>query len=160
MTDPLIDDREALTFHELPRADNPKDAIGDTKLPLHFVSPLVKAYIAISHFLGNVKYGAWNYRAGGARASIYYAAANRHLDAWWEGQEDDATDGTPHLANALACINILIEAKHSARLVDDRPPSRHEELAKVRARFEALMPKIREQHRDKDPRHWTIEDKV
>lgn len=137
---------------------NPKDAIGDKKLPLHLVSPIVKAYQAIAHFLGNVKYGAWNYRAGGARASVYYSAANRHLDAWWEGEEDDTADGTPHLANALACINILIEARHSKKLADDRPPSRAKELAEIRGKFEALMPRIREQHKDKNPRHYTITD--
>jgi hypothetical protein len=142
------------------KPSNPKDAIGSQKLPLHLVSPIVKAYQAIAHFLGNVKYGSWNFRAGGARASVYYAAANRHLDAWWEGQENDPADGTPHLANALACIGILIEAKHSNGLMDDRPPSRHEELGKVKAQFEALMPRILEQYADKNPKHWTIADDV
>lgn len=141
------------------KATNPKDSIGDTKLPLHLVSPIIKAYQAIAHFLGNVKYGAWNYRAGGARASVYYAAAGRHMDAWWEGEDTDPTDGTPHLANAMACIGILIEARHSHKLTDDRPPSRAEELAKIRSEFEALMPKIREQYKDKDPHHYTIADK-
>lgn len=137
---------------------NPKDAIATNKLPSHLVSPIVKAYQAISHFLGNVKYGAWNYRGAGARASVYKAALDRHVDAWWEGEENDPTDGTPHLANALACLGILIDAKHSAKLIDDRPPSLHVELAKVRADFEALMPKIRERYADKTPYHYTIAD--
>lgn len=140
------------------KATNPKDAIATDKLPLHLVSPIVKAYQAIAHFLGNVKYGAWNYRACGARASIYKSALERHIDAWWEGEEYDPVDGTPHLANALCCINILIDSKHSGNLVDDRPPSRKEELAKVRAEFEALMPKIRAKYADKNPRHYTIVD--
>jgi hypothetical protein len=137
---------------------NPKDAIATNKLPSHLVSPIVKAYQAIAHYLGNVKYGAWNYRAAGARASVYRAALDRHMDAWWEGEELDPADGTPHLANALACIGILLDAKHSGKLIDDRPPSLHGELAKVRAEFEALMPKIREQYADRDPHHYTIAD--
>ena len=137
---------------------NPKDGIATNKLPSHLVSPIVKAYQAIAHFLGNVKYGAWNFRVAGARASVYRAAVDRHLDAWWEGEEIDPTDGTPHLANALCCINILIDAKHSGGLIDDRPPSRAGELAKVRAEFEALMPLIRERYADKNPRHYTIDD--
>lgn len=140
------------------KPSNPKDSIATNKLPSHLVSPIVKAYQAISHFLGNVKYGAWNYRGAGARASIYRAALDRHMDAWWEGEENDPTDGTPHLANALACLGILIDAKHSGKLVDDRPPSLSSELSRVRAEFEALMPKIREQYADKNPKHWTIED--
>lgn len=139
---------------------NPKDTIATNKLALSLVSPIVKAYQSIAHFLGNVKYGAWNFRVAGARASIYRDAVDRHLDAWWEGEEYDPTDGTPHLANALCCINILIEAKHAGGLVDDRPPSNSKELAKVRAEFEALMPLIRERYKDKNPRHYTIEDKL
>jgi len=140
------------------KSTNPKDAIATNKLPSHLVSPIVKAYQAISHFLGNVKYGAWNYRGAGARASVYKAALDRHVDAWWEGEEIDPVDGTPHLANALACIGILIDAKHSGKLVDDRPPSLHGELTKLRSEFEALMPKIRERYADKAPYHYTIAD--
>lgn len=137
---------------------NPKDSIATNKLPLHLVSPIVKAYQAIAHYLGNVKYGAWNWRAAGARASVYRSALDRHIDAWWEGEDIDPTYGTPHLANALACINILIDSKHSGKLIDDRPPSRASELAAVRQEFEALMPKIRERYADKNPKHYTIAD--
>lgn len=140
------------------KPSNPKDAIATDKLSLHLVSPIVKAYQAISHFLGNVKYGAWNWRAAGARASVYKSALDRHLDAWWEGEENDPRDGTPHLANALACIGILIDAKHAGKLIDDRPPSNHKGLAEVREQFEALMPKIRECYKDKNPKHYTIAD--
>jgi len=52
--DPLADEHEALTFGDV-KATNPKDAIATNKLPLHLVSPIVKAYQAIAHFLGNVK---------------------------------------------------------------------------------------------------------
>lgn len=140
------------------KSSNPKDAIGVMKLPLHLVSPIVKAYQAIAHYLGNVKYGAWNYRAEGARASVYYAALNRHMDRWWEGEEFDQVDGTPHLANALACIAIIIDAWHSSKLLDDRPPSRCDQLAVVYERLEAMMPKIRERYKDRKPKHYTIED--
>lgn len=141
-----------------PKPTNPKDAIATNKLPTHLVSSIVKAYQAIAHYLGNVKYGAWNYRVAGARASVYRAALDRHMDAWMEGEDLDPVDGTPHLANALACIGILIDAKHSGKLIDDRPPSLHNELAKVRAEFEALMPKIREKYADRNPRHYTLAD--
>lgn len=139
---------------------NPKDAIATDKLPLHLVSPFVKAYQAISHYLGNVKYGAWNWRGAGARVSVYVSALHRHIDAWWEGEENDPVDGTPHLANALACIDILIDAKHAGLLIDDRPPSNAAELARIRAELEALMPKIRQKYADKHPHHFTIADKI
>lgn len=155
--DPRADNHPALAPH--PRKDtNPKDAIAIDKLPMHLVSPIIKAYQAIAHYLGNVKYGAWNYRVAGVRNSIYKSALERHVDAWWEGEDYDPTDDTPHLANAQACLNILIEGQHTPGTVDDRPPSRRKELAAVRAEFEALMPKLREKYADKSPRHYTIAD--
>jgi hypothetical protein len=135
---------------------NPKDAIGDTKLPMHLVSGIVKCYQAIAHFLGNVKYGAWNYRAKGARASVYRAALDRHMDAWWEGEDIDPTDGTPHLANALACINILIEASEAGKLEDDRPPSSN--YREVVERLTPLVAKLKAQYKDRNPVHYTIKD--
>lgn len=137
---------------------NPKDAIGSTKVPLHLVSPISKAYQAIAHFLGNVKYGAWNWRGAGARASIYRSALERHMDRWWSGEELDPVDGTPHLANALACINILIETQYVGNMIDDRPPK--VDVTRAYAMVEDLMPKIRERYADKDPKHWTIADEV
>lgn len=143
---------------EAVKPTNPKDAIATFKMPMHLVSPIARLYQAIAHYLGNVKYGAHNFRAGGARASVYVAALHRHIDSWWEGQENDPVDETPHLANAIACINILLDAKHSGKLTDDRPPSRIGEYMKLREEFEALMPQIHERYKDRNPKHYTIAD--
>lgn len=137
---------------------NPKDAIALDKLPMHLVSGIVKAYQAIAHYLGNVKYGSHNYRSAGIRNSVYKSAMDRHMDAWWEGEENDPTDGTPHLANAQACLNILIEGKYTATTIDDRPPVRARALRQIRADFEALMPQIRTRYADKRPHHFTRDD--
>ena len=135
---------------------NPKDGIGITKTPLHLVSGVITAYASIAHYLGNVKYGAWNYLSGGARASVYFAAALRHLYRWWSGEEFDPEDGTPHLANALACINILIETKYRGKMTDDRPPAT--DLQPIYNEIEKMMANIKERYKDKDPRHYTIAD--
>ena len=34
----------------------------------------------------------------------YYAAAHRHLSAWWLGEKTDTESGLPHLAHAACCI--------------------------------------------------------
>ena len=140
------------------KATNPKDMVATDKLPLHLISPICEAYQALAHYLGNVKYGAWNWRVGGVRASVYVGAFKRHVGAWSEGEKYDPTDGTPHLANAQACLNILIEAEEMGVLVDDRAPSRASILARVRAEMEAMMPKIRARYADKNPHHHTIKD--
>ena len=156
---PIFDPRADLIRRSADeKPTNPKDAIATFKLPLHLVSPIVKAYQAIAHYLGNVKYGAWNCRAAGVRASVYKSAFERHVDAWWEGEKYDPVDGTPHLANAQACLNILIDAEETGVLTDDRPPSRKEALARVRAEMEALMPQIAKRYEGKNPRHFTIAD--
>lgn len=139
---------------------NPKDAIAVDKLPLSRVSPFVKAYQAIAHFLGNVKYGAWNWRAAGARCSIYLDALERHIDLFKEGEWYDSADGTPHLANAMACIGIIIDSYHMGKLIDDRQPPNTAEYKRLREEFEALMKQIRVQYADKAPHHWTQADEV
>jgi hypothetical protein len=136
---------------------NPKAAIGATKTPLECTSAITRAYQSISSYLGKVKYGAWNWRAKGARASTYYAAACRHLDQWYEGEHYDA-DGTPHLANAMSCIMILIEANHLGKLEDDRPPAM--DLKPVYAEVEQMMKVIKEKYGDRTPKHYTIKDKL
>lgn len=140
------------------KPSNPKDSIGMTKVPLHLLSPIVKAYQAIAHYLGNVKYGAWNWRGAGARASVYHAAMQRHMDAWWAGEELDPVDGTPHLANAQACLNIIIETQYEGKLIDDRPP--RIDVRPAYKMVEDLMPKIREKYGHLEPKHWTIADDV
>lgn len=159
-TTPTLEAYEAIRAAETAaeiKDTNPKAAIGVTKVPLHLVSPIMKAYQSIAQFLGNVKYGGWNWRAGGVRCSIYVGALLRHVDKWYEGEELDE-DGTPHLANALTCLTMLIEAQYRGVLEDDRPPST--DLKPLYSDIEKMMVQIREKYKDRTPKHWTIKDQV
>lgn len=135
---------------------NPKDAIGSDKLPLHLWPSTATAYGALGLLEGMLKYGRSNYRAIGVRASIYYDAARRHLDAWFEGEDDAPDSGLPHLAHALACLAILVEAKVKGNLTDDRMyPTEY------RALVEELTPEVKrlkDKYADKAPKHYTIQD--
>lgn len=135
---------------------NPKDAIGDKKVPLWLLSPIAKAHWAVAQFSGLIKYGAWNWRKAGVRKSIYLSAMQRHMDAYLSGEEHDPVDGTKHLGNIMACAAILLDAEAAGKIVDDRPPSVG--LREAYAEVEATMAKLREQYADKAPRHYTIED--
>lgn len=135
---------------------NPKDSIGDRKVPLWLLSPIAKAHWAVAQFSGLIKYGAWNWRKAGVRKSIYLSAMQRHMDAYLSGEEHDPVDGTKHLGNIMACAAILLDAEAAGKIVDDRPPSVG--LREAYAEVEATMSRLREQYADKAPRHYTIED--
>lgn len=139
------------------KATNPKDAIGCGKLPLHLWPTTATAMGSIGLLEGMVKYGKANWREAGVRASIYVDACKRHLDAWFEGEEVAPDSGVPHLANAIACIAILIDADAAGKLVDDRAYNG----AGYRALVERLTPhvqRLKELHSDKSPHHYTIKD--
>jgi hypothetical protein len=70
---------------------------------------------------GARKYQAFNWRTKKVVASIYMSAAQRHLLAWFDGEDNASDSGIPHLAHAKACLGILIDALETGNLVDDRP---------------------------------------
>jgi len=47
----------------------------------------------------------WKHVPDGRRR--YFAAAQRHLLAWWEGERLDPETGYPHLAHAACCLLFL-----------------------------------------------------
>lgn len=166
------DSTEVLTFPSIPttftgqpevateqvKLSNPKDSIGDTKVPLWLCSPIAKAHWALGQFAGMLKYGAWNWRAAGVRSSVYLSAMERHIDAYKSGEEFDPVDGSHHLGNVMACCAILLDAQAAGKLTDDRPPS-----VGIRGTFHEVqerMAALRVQYADKAPKHWTIADEV
>lgn len=135
---------------------NPKDAIGSTKLPLHLVPDTLVAYASLAHLEGALKYGTHNWRVAGVRASIYRAALDRHVMKWWNGEWADPATGVPHLANAVACIAILLDAHTLGKLTDDRPPS--SPVAALIDGMAADVARLKDTFQGHDPRHYTIAD--
>ncbi|MEX0716614.1 MAG: dATP/dGTP diphosphohydrolase domain-containing protein [Planctomycetaceae bacterium] len=103
-------------------AENPKDRIGARKPPLHLVPPAAEIAESLVMALGAQKYGPFNWRSARVKASVYVAAARRHLLQWFDGEDDDPESGVSHLAHARACLGILLDAIATGQLVDDRPP--------------------------------------
>lgn len=137
---------------------NPKDAIGCQKLPLHLWPSTATAMGCLGLLDGALKYGRANWRASGVRASIYFDAASRHLNAWFEGEEQDPDSGLPHLAHALACLAIVVDAEAAGLLVDDRHVP-----GGYRALIDGLtqhVPRLQDVHADRAPKHFTIADQV
>lgn len=135
---------------------NPKDIVGSTKLPLHLWPETVTIYGCLGLLDGALKYGRSNYREAGVKASIYIDACKRHLNAWFEGEDNDPDSGLPHFCHALACIAILIEAKTKGNLTDDRMfPSEYRKLVEEMTPHVERLKKL---HSKKNPKHWTIQD--
>ena len=102
---------------------NPKDRMSADRLDLSLFPVLASAYGALAMTEGGLKYGPFNWRepGEGVRATVYYAACRRHMDKWLSREWEDPDTGVPHLASALACIAILIDAMETGCLKDDRP---------------------------------------
>lgn len=70
-------------------------------------------------------YGANKYTpnnwANGADWSRYYSAMQRHLWAWWSGEDKDAETEITHLAHAACCLAFLMAYQNRNIGQDDRP---------------------------------------
>ena len=102
--------------------DNPKTIFGDKKIPLH-LAPMSAMHAMAEGFAdGAKKYGPFNWREKMVSSTVYYAAALRHLAAWFDGEEIAEDSGMPHLSHALACLAIIVDAASIGKLNDNRPP--------------------------------------
>jgi hypothetical protein len=145
-------------YSELCKPTNPKDAAATGRVPLGLLSPIAKAHWALAQHCGRAKYGAWNWREAGARASIYLDAIGRHADGYLSGETYDPADLTHHLGNIMACCAILLEAEAAGKLVDDRPP--RVDHRQTYATVEAQMKVLSQKYADRNPRHWVITDGI
>lgn len=141
-------------------AENPKDAAGRAKLPLHLWPASATAYGSIGLLEGQLKYGRLNWRATEVAASVYVAAAMRHISDWMEGQ-DDTEEGGPHLGNALACLAILVDATVQGKLIDDRNYTQdagaHNDMVVELTR---VATRLKDRFADRNPKHWDKRDEL
>lgn len=101
--------------------NNPKSAFGVRKVPLHLIPPAALVHLAKALQQGAEKYGAFNWRDKDVAISVYISAALRHLMACWDGEDVDPESGQYHLAHAMACLAIVLDADSLGKMVDDRP---------------------------------------
>lgn len=150
----MPDDHEALTFHTLPvKPSNPKEAIGSGKLNFAVVPSSLMAYAATAFTEGALKYGSYNWRVAGVRASTYRSAIQRHIDKWWNGQDADPKTRVHHLANAIAGLGIILDAELVGLLNDDRPP--RADMDGLIERLGETAAHLKEMSKDLSPTHYT-----
>lgn len=95
-----------------------KDDTG--KLPYHLLPPeLLEAVSSVLDF-GQGKYSARNWEAGMDWSRVF-AALQRHMWAWWGGEDKDPETGMSHLHHAATNIAFLLTYESRNKGKDDRP---------------------------------------
>lgn len=138
------------------KPSNPKDIIGSDKLPLSLVPDTTIAYLTLGHLEGMLKYGLVNWRQCGVRNSIYLDALARHIAKYKNGEWEDPNTKVPHLANALACLSIIVDAYECGKLIDDRPKSAP--VASLIDKFSDKVKHLKKLFKDHNPYHYTTKD--
>lgn len=136
------------------KPSNPKDLIGSNKLPLGLVPGTTLAYLALGHCEGHIKYGLVNWREAGVKWSIYRDALVRHVMKYDGGEDEDLETLVPHLANAITCLSIVIDAKECGKLIDDRPKSNP--ISDLIDRFSKKFVYLKKLFADKKPTDYFI----
>lgn len=136
---------------------NPKGIAATDRVSLSLMPDTAAIYGNMAFLEGALKYGRYNWRCSGVLASTYVDACRRHLMKWWAGEEIDPETNVPHLANALACISILIDAYEHNVLTDDRPPTEARE-AQMLKQYQALTRTLRTKFKDYNPKQFTAND--
>ena len=104
------------------KPSNPKDIMGIMKGYLSVVPMGVIYELGLAMLEGALKYGRHNYRKVGIRASVYYDAAQRHMNSFWEGENTDPDSGLSHVTKAIASLVVLRDGMLMGLWEDDRPP--------------------------------------
>lgn len=104
---------------------DPKQLAAQDTKPERFecVPPRVEEEIARAMGEGAAKYGRFNWRdERKVLASTYYAAARRHLSAWFRGEDTDSDSptGESHLTKVITSLIVVRDAQLEGTMVDDR----------------------------------------
>lgn len=100
--------------------DNPKTAFGEAKPKLSDTPTIGIQQMGWVFTGGAAKYGRFNWRDHAVSSTVYYDAAQRHLMAWFNGEDFDLESGQSHLAHVMACCNIILDAEKNGKLNDNR----------------------------------------
>ena len=73
--------------------------------------------------VGADKYGEENWRTVPNPHRRYFAAAMRHLLAWWGREQKDPESGKSHLAHAVCCLLFLLDLSTPPARSDTPGPS-------------------------------------
>lgn len=102
---------------------NPKDALAaaEGRASLYLIPPVALVEVSKAMADGAKKYGPYNWRESGVRATTYLSGALRHILALIDGEDCARDSGVHHAAHAMAGLAIYLDAVAIGKLNDDRP---------------------------------------
>lgn len=115
---PSVEDvRKAMVMPAVPKQGGTK---ADEDKPRTDLVP-IKAVLRIAEVMGfgAKKYDAYNWRRG-IKFSRLFGACQRHLLAYWDGEDIDPESGLHHMAHAGCCITMLLTLIEERPDLDDR----------------------------------------
>lgn len=89
------------------------------KIDLSLIPYIAQIEEAKALMIGAKKYNRYNYTKG-HEASQLVSAAQRHLLAWFSGEEYDPLDGQHHLGSVKACCSMLLHQMELGTMIDNR----------------------------------------
>lgn len=138
---------------------NPKDILASKRISLSLVPFTALIGMATAFLEGALKYGRFNWRIKGVKASIYIDANLRHTAKYFNGQDRDKATRVHHLDNAMACLAIIRDAEVHGCLIDDRAPAVDpDRMATFIDEQESVIAHLQELFKDHKPHQYTIDD--
>ena len=90
------------------------------KIRMELLPPELLWAVASVLTFGAIKYDDRNWEKGMNWGRVY-GACQRHLNAWWGGEDKDKETGYSHLWHAACCVAFLITYEKRGTGNDDRP---------------------------------------
>jgi hypothetical protein len=137
------------------KVTNPKDAIGSKKIGSTLVPDVIVYYASLGLLEGALKYGTANWSEAGVRVSIYLDACGRHLAKFKAGEWADQKTRVPHLASAIACLGIILDANLRGMITDDRPAP-NPTLIEWIDQSQDTVEHLKQMFAEHDPKHYTV----
>ena len=100
--------------------ENPKAAVGAAKAPFFGIPWTAVIEMGTVMDGGAYKYGAYNYRDSRISTTTYHDAILRHFMLWADGENTDPESKASHLAHIMACCALMIDARETDMLEDER----------------------------------------
>lgn len=114
-----LNDNTAKELERIRMTESATKDDGGKEVRPELIAPEMTTALGTILAFGAKKYDAGNW-AKGMDWSRCYGALQRHLNAWWSGEDSDPETGKSHLWHAACCLMFLIVYEARGKGKDDR----------------------------------------